>query len=262
MAKSILLVVLAVLPTLLIAYLVYRNDKHKEPFRILISLFLFGILSALGVICISVLLESFIPVFSKDVAIMNVTELVLKVFIEIALIEELCKWLIIYIFGYKNIEFDETYDIIIYAIFVALGFATIENIMYVLRENTIGLAVQRALFSVPGHTAYAIFMSYYLCKAKINRYKGNKKEEKTNIILSIAIPTIIHGIFDFCLFADNEIYLIIFLAFTVVLFIMAFEKLRSLYKANASLFSIKRCCKNCSYKFYGIDCPNCGTRQD
>lgn len=262
MANSLLLVILAVLPTLFIGYFVYKNDKHKEPFRILVTLFLFGIVSAIGVICISALLESVIPLFTKDTSIMNITELLLKVFIEIAFVEEICKWFIVYIFGYKNMEFDETYDIIIYAIFVALGFATIENIMYILKENTIQVAVQRALFSVPGHVSYAIFMSYYLCKAKINRLKGNTKEEVRDILLSIVIPTFIHGIFDFCLFADNEIYLMIFFAFTIILFLMAFERLRSLYKTNASLFSIKRTCKNCGYIFYGMKCPNCNTRQD
>ena len=192
---------------------------------------------------------------------MNVQELLLKVFIEIAFIEEICKWFIIYFLGYKNLEFDETYDIIIYAIFVSLGFATIENIIYILKENTIQIAVERAIFSVPAHTSYAIFMSYYLCKAKINRLKGNNKEIK-DITCSIIIPTIAHGIFDFCLFANNEFYLIIFFSFTIVLFIMAFQRLRELYKNNASLFSIKRTCKNCGYVFYGLKCPNCKTRQD
>lgn len=261
MAKSILLVILAVLPTFIIGYYVYKNDKHKEPFRILISLFLFGIVSAIGVIGLSAVLESFIPVLSKDTSIMNIPELFLKVFIEIAFIEELCKWFIVYFLGYRNLEFDETYDIIIYSIFVALGFATIENMIYILKTNTVQIAVQRALFSVPAHTAYAIFMSYYLCKAKINRLKGNNKEKK-DILLSILVPTIAHGIFDFCLFANNEFYLTMFFAFTIVLFIMAFQRLRELYKTNASLFSIKRSCKNCGYVFYGLKCPNCNTRQD
>lgn len=260
MVKSILLVILAVLPTFVIGYYVYKNDKHKEPFRILISLFLFGIVSAIGVIGLSAVLESFIPLFTKDTSIMNVQELLIKVFIEIAFIEEVCKWFIIYFLGYKNLEFDETYDIIIYAIFVALGFATIENIIYILKENTIQIAVERAIFSVPAHTAYAIFMSYYLCKAKINRLKGNS--EAKDIACSIIVPTIAHGIFDFCLFANNEFYLIMFFSFTIVLFIMAFQRLRELYKNNASLFSIKRTCKNCGYIFYGLKCPNCKTRQD
>lgn len=261
MANSILLVILAVLPTFIIGYYVYKNDKHKEPFRILVSLFLFGIVSAIGVLGLSAILESLIPVLTKNISLMNVEELLIKVFIEIAFIEEICKWFVVYFLGYKNMEFDETYDIIIYSIFVALGFATIENIIYILRENTIQIAVQRAIFSVPAHTSYAIFMSYYLCKAKINRLKGNNKEKK-NITLSIIIPTIAHGIFDFCLFANNELYLIIFFSFTIVLFIMAFQRLRELYRNNASLFSIKRSCKHCGYIFYGMKCPNCNTRQD
>lgn len=240
MIKSLLLIILSILPTLLIGYFVYKKDRNKEPLTALITFFSLGIISALFVISISYFLEKIIPFLGKSTYYMSTIEFIIEVLFEVALIEELSKWLVIYFVGYKNKEFDETYDIIVYAIFTALGFATFENIQFVMEQSSLLLAVQRAIFSVPGHVAFAIFMSYYLCRAKISKLQGNIKEERTNIIKSIAVPTVAHAIFDFCLFADKDIYLIIFYTFSIVLFLLAFEKLKILYKNNASLITIKR----------------------
>ena len=240
MLKSILLILLSILPTLLIGYFVNKKDNNKEPLTALITFFSMGIISALLVITVSYFLEKLIPFLGKSTYYMSTIEFIIEVLFEVALIEELSKWLVVYFIGYKNKEFDETYDIIVYSIFTALGFATFENIQFVMEQSSLLLAVQRAIFSVPGHVAFAIFMSYYLCKAKISKLQGNKKEERNNIIKSIVIPTLAHAIFDFCLFADKDIYLIIFYSFSIVLFLLAFEKLKILYKNNASLITIKR----------------------
>lgn len=239
MIKSIFLILLAILPTILILTYIYNKDKHKESKSILLKLFCLGILSSTVVILLSQILNRIFPFMSKEYYQMTYLELFFSVFIGIAFIEELCKWFVTYITGYRNREFDETYDIIIYAIFASLGFATFENILYVLENNTILLAVQRAIFSIPAHTSYAIFMSYYLCLAKVNEIKKEKTKFATNIIKSIIIPTIFHGIFDFCLYADKYLYLVIFYAFSIILFLIAFQRLKIIYKANASLFDIK-----------------------
>lgn len=262
MFKSVALVLLAVLPAILIATFVYKKDKNKEPLSMMVILFCFGIISSLAVITISYLLEYIFPVLAKDTQVMSLFELFIKTFIEIALIEELCKWLVVYFMGYNNKLFDETYDVIIYAVFVTLGFATFENVIYVLENKTFGVAIQRALLSIPGHVAYGIFMSYYLCLARIGKLKNNRKEEKKCIVKSIIVPTIFHGIFDFCLFTGKTIFIVIFIAFVVTLFFMAFQILRELYKMNASLLSIKRTCNNCGRIIYGDVCYNCKTRQD
>jgi RsiW-degrading membrane proteinase PrsW (M82 family) len=204
------------------------------------ALFCLGMISCFIVVKVSDLLGIILPFMSKPTNEFTFLDTILYAFIGVAFIEEFCKWLVTYFIGYKNKEFDETYDIIVYSIFTALGFATFENIQFVMEQSSLLLAVQRAIFSVPGHVAFAIFMSYYLCKAKISKLQGNKKEERNNIIKSIVIPTLAHAIFDFCLFADKDIYLIIFYSFSIVLFLLAFEKLKILYKNNASLITIKR----------------------
>ena len=67
---------------------------------------------------------------------------------------------------WRNKNFNEPFDGIVYACFIGLGFAGIENIMYVFGNDTVGGAlttgVMRALLSVPGHFLFAVIMGYFL----------------------------------------------------------------------------------------------------
>ncbi len=82
-----------------------------------------------------------------------------------AIPEEISKWLVLYWIVWKSREFDEHYDGIIYAVFVSLGFALVENIMYVVNRG-MGVALIRAVLSVPGHGSFGVLMGYYFSLAK------------------------------------------------------------------------------------------------
>ena len=93
-----------------------------------------------------------------------------------------------------------------YSTFVSLGFACFENILYVFSEG-FGVAVQRAFLAVPGHACDGMFMGYFLGLSKMGLLYGDKKKQKTNLILSLVVPTISHGIYDYLLFVNNtEVY--------------------------------------------------------
>lgn len=235
MFYTILLIILAILPVVLICYFIYDKDIHKENPKKILLLFILGLIAGMLVIPISVLLEYLIPTFRIDISDMNMIQLALKTFIEIALIEEFCKWIMTYLAGYKSDTFTETYDIIIYTVFVAMGFATFENMLYILDSNSISVAISRAIFSIPAHTSYAIFMSYYLCKAKLFEITDKPINKTINILKSLLIPILFHGIFDFCLFTGKTIFIIIFIAFVILLFLLAFERLRRLYLDNIEI---------------------------
>ena len=114
---------LAFFPILLISILVYSKDKNKEPIHLLLSFFVLGIISCSIVIVLSMVLTKFVPFMKIKRQDMDFLNILLYSFIGIALLEEICKWIMVYFRGYKHKEFEETYDIIIYSIFVSLGFA-------------------------------------------------------------------------------------------------------------------------------------------
>ena len=213
------LLFLAILPILIILLFVYYHDKNKEPFFLLIRLFLSWFISCGLVLFVSNHLESFASIFSPTSS-KNIYQTFIYSFVGVALIEEISKWFMVYAIGYHNKEFDEVYDGLIYAVFVSLGFAFVENILYVLISNSVSTAIVRALCAVPSHACDAIFMGHHLSLAKQYAMKGNKKKERQQLLLSIIMPTFIHGVYDFCLLSGFKILLIVFAAFIVFIVIL------------------------------------------
>lgn len=98
--------------------------------------------------------------------------------------------------AYDSPSFTEPMDGIVYGIAASLGFATVENIFYVLGIGAISTAIARAFLSVPSHAAYGGIMGFYLGRAKTSEIEHNKKKEKQLMITGIAIAVVLHGIFD------------------------------------------------------------------
>lgn len=232
--KEQILIILAVLPIAIICKYIYEKDKEKESRRLLSKLLLSGMLAAVLVIIVSLILDVFIPCFKLDNN-RSFLQLLFQTFIKIALLEEGMKLLMVYLFGYKSQEFDETYDIVIYSIFVSLGFAAFENLIYVLTEGSIMLSITRGILSVPTHAFSALFMGYYLSLAKILQLQNKKDLEKNNFIKSLIVPTVLHGIYDFCLYLENGIVIIFFIVYVVFLYVVSVNKLKYVIKNIAKL---------------------------
>ena len=261
MGKLDILITIAALPVILILMFVYNKDKNKEPLSLIIELFGCGILSVFIVLGISIILQNFIPIIGKDLNNMNFIEVLIYSFIVVAFIEEFCKWIMVYKFGYKNKNYDEKYDIIVYSVFVSLGFAFLENLIYILSQLSIGVGIFRGLLAIPGHACNAIFMGYYLSLAKIYSNKGDEKNTKKNLILSVLVPTILHGIYDFCLMIPIKIFFILFFVFIIFLYTMSLRKLEEVAETNDNNKEAQKYCSNCGLLATGKFCGNCGTKQ-
>ena len=217
----IYLLLLAILPVILLCLFIYKKDVNREPKGLLAKMFIFGFLSAIPIVIIELLLGIFFSTKGET----NFLILFINVFISVALIEEGFKWLVVKIFGYNNKEFDEVYDVIVYSVFASLGFACIENILYVLGGG-IGTAIVRAILSVPGHMCFGVIMGYFLSQSKVNQNNGNYSIYTRNIIFSILFPTLAHTIYDALLFYAVEtasiLTILIFLVFDIVMVVLCF----------------------------------------
>lgn len=236
MTNIITLFIISALPVVLICWFIYSKDKNKEPITLLMKLFGKGITSCFLVLVISELMELIIPFFTKDVVDMTSFEVLIYSFIGVALVEEACKWYFVHKVGYHNRYFDEKYDIIVYAVFVSLGFACFENMLYVFTNNSISVGISRALLAVPGHACDSIFMGYYLIIAKQAYLLGNKEQEKLNKIKSILVPTVLHGIYDFCLFINKDEFIYVFFIFVIFLYVASLSKIKQLTRQNKGLY--------------------------
>lgn len=247
--------IVAVLPVLLIGLYIYKKDMVKESSKLLFKLFSFGILSCIPVVIIGLILDGFFP----EIEDMNFIQLFIYTFGTIALVEEFWKWFFVYKGAYEHNEFDSSYDMIVYASFVALGFACFENILYVYSSG-IMTGLLRALLAVPGHACDGILMGIYLGLAKINEIKGDNKLSNKYKILSIFIPMITHGIYDFCLFVGNGFFVLIFLIFVIIVDVICIKKVKQISKNNIKFKYKNNYCIGCGLPVNSNFCPRCGNK--
>ena len=222
---------IAIIPTIILCLYVYKMDViEKEPTNMLLKLFFLGILITIPV--------AFIETKLLDITGLEETDYLscfLIAFFIVALVEELHKYIVLYLGTWNNKNFNHIYDPIVYAVFISLGFATLENILYIVNgSNTSSLQVgiMRALISVPAHAFYATSSGYYLGLSKLSHSIGYKKDEIIFKILSLLVPILLHGIFDFFLFTGNQIHIAFFYAFVVILYFISFSNIRKLSAVN------------------------------
>lgn len=216
---KIYILILAILPISFFIGWVYLKDKYeKEPPIKLIEYFLLGILVSI----LSIFLELY---FSKLNIFSGIVEYLYIAFFVTALTEEGLKSMVFIPIVLKDKNFNEKLDGIIYSIFLSLGFATIENIIYLMKERldlSLGLGISRGLISIPSHIMFAITMGYY-----ISKYKFAKEDCKNNkyLIYAIVIPILLHGVFDFILMIGYRWAIIVFVVYIIFLWKFNLDKL-------------------------------------
>ena len=213
------LLVLAIAPVATIILWIYLKDKYdKEPVITLSKFFILGILvSALAIYVEELLIK--LNTFSKIGYMIYIS------FIVAGLTEEGLKALILIPNLLREKNFNEKLDGIIYSVFLSLGFATVENIIYILFEDPTSVfqvSIIRAIISIPAHMMFAIIMGYYISKYKFN---SSKSKPKTYLIMSIRVPILLHGIFDFILMIPYRWSIIVFVAYIVFLWKISLDKL-------------------------------------
>lgn len=204
-----ILIAVSVLPIYLLGKLIYNMDQEKEPKKLLKELLFSGAFSCVLVIMISFTLGDIIPLFTKEPLSMNFFEKVIYSFLCVGLVEEGCKYLMLYVTTYHHKEFNFTFDMIVYAVFVSLGFALLENVFYVF-SGGLFTGILRAVTAIPAHASNAVFMGIFLSHAKQYEYI-NKSKSTMFKIFGLVVPTILHGIYDTLAFSNALLFLIMFI---------------------------------------------------
>lgn len=197
-----MLFTLAIFPSIVLLIYIYKMDKkEKEPKKLLWRLFLWGFFLIIPVGIIESLVDSVVEsVFIEG----SIFYALIEGFIVAACTEEVGKYLVLKSKTFKSPAFDCMFDGIVYAVFVSLGFASIENIAYVM-DGDISVAIIRMLSSVPGHACDAVFMGYYYSKAKLCFEHGDESSYKKNKKLAVLVPIILHGIYDFLIMMEGDV---------------------------------------------------------
>ena len=206
---------LAVLPSvLLLLFVVRRNKNSRDPMSLLVWLAVLGAVSTIPAVIVELVGGGLLYYMGLESGT-AVYELVDCFFI-VAMIEELGKFLGMLILTWKNKNFDHSYDGVIYGVCSSLGFATLENILYVF-QGGIGLGILRAVTAIPLHCSCGVIMGYFYSKARENANKG--EGAAGNMLIAYFSAMGIHGLYDFVLSIDDTsvILCILVLILSVVL---------------------------------------------
>ncbi len=130
--------------------------------------------------------------------------------------------MLLWIFFWRNRNFNEKFDGIVYAVFITLGFAGIENILYVF-QGGYSVGIMRALTAVPAHALFGIMMGYNFGLARFSeKYQG------INLFAAFAIPFIAHGAYDFLLMGNSQFLMAVFIPVFIFYWITGFRKIKKL----------------------------------
>ncbi|MBM7648012.1 RsiW-degrading membrane proteinase PrsW (M82 family) [Bacillus ectoiniformans] len=184
----------------LLSYFYLRDKYDTEPVFTVAKAFIYGAILTFPTMFIQYVLEE------EGLALSNVAD----AFFAVSLLEEFVKWFILYYLIYQHVDFDEPYDGIVYATSVSLGFATIENILYLFAYG-VEHAFVRAILPVSSHALFGVIMGFYLGKAKFSP----EVQKRRWLAFSLFLPFMLHGLYDYILYLESSwvYYMVPFMLF-------------------------------------------------
>lgn len=188
---------IALAPVILIFTYIYFRDKYeREPLGHLILSFVLGAIAAYPVLIIGDILAKALGTNDNS----GFIALFFHVLIVIALVEEGMKYAVLRFYNYNLKEFNEPYDGIMYAVAVAMGFAALENILYVTKYGY-ETGILRMFTAVPSHAAFGTAMGYYVGLAK---FEGQIKNATWLHLKGLGLAVIFHTIYDYIILNNWE----------------------------------------------------------
>lgn len=223
----------AIIPVIiLLLYIYWRDRRSPEPVLQLLKALFFGFLT------VPISLSVSIPFQLLGYYTHNPQDIfgcVQTAFWGAAIPEEGAKFLMLWLLLRKSRHFDERMDGIVYAVCISMGFAAIENIMYLFdnHDTYITVGISRAIFAVPGHFCFGILMGYYYSIARFY-----PKLRKKYTVLALVAPVLAHGIYDAILFITEAVPILsfinlnAFLGFCVLLWIFGHKRIKAHLKRD------------------------------
>lgn len=220
------LTLLAVIPSVFLLIKVYQADKvEKEPAPLLFKLFIKGLESAFFAAVVEALLINFglntlvhLGLIEGEGSFLYHA---IEAFLIVAVAEEGFKYYFLKKTTWNHPAFDYRFDAVVYAVFVSLGFATIENILYVwgsqIESGTgLQLSVYRGVLSVPAHCVFAVAMGIHYGAAKYAQGHEQFDLEEAGLRKAFLVPVLMHGFFDFALMMNQPLYTGLFFLFVIL----------------------------------------------
>jgi len=197
----VFLLILALFPGIVLLYIILFMDRNeKEPLGLVLTTMLLGALSVIPVAILEKALGA-LPIYGGG----NISKAIMISFVQVAWVEELAKLTAVFIVAWRNKNFNEENDGIVYMGASALGFAMLENVFYVLSSGlTVG--IMRSITAMPLHCFTGVLMGYYVGRAK---FAATGNERKRNLLKGFFLAYFLHGLYDALIFTQTPAALLI-----------------------------------------------------
>ena len=204
--RFILYIIFGVLPSLIWLFYYLKKDLHPEPKRMILKVFFWGVAATIPVFFIQIGLSGLLKSQSAVSVLADWPVVIgfIKWFIVIAFVEELFKYLAVRLAIFHSGELDEPLDIMLYMVVGALGFAALENILYLfipvngfvpfseIFQTTIALSFIRFIGGTLLHTLTSGMVGYFMALSSIRDGKGLKLTP-----FGILAAALLHGLYNF-----------------------------------------------------------------
>ena len=180
----------ALLPGLLLMRYFIKKDRFPEPTHLLVKTALLGLLITVPVVVLEVFLMGAISGLQGTWLIP-----VLTAFLVAGFSEELFKLLVLHRYCARKPDFDEPMDAVVYGVVASLGFACIENVLYVM-QGGVAVAAIRAVTAVPAHASLGALMGYYYARQHFDLAGGKRLARARFWSKALWVPVLAHGLYD------------------------------------------------------------------
>ena len=219
----VIYVLAAVLPAVFLMLFIYRQDRiEKEPAGLLLALLWKGVLAALCAIVLEIIGQIILDRLFVPGTFLHT---ILLAFVVVAAVEEGMKYHFLKKRTWYDPNFNYRFDAVVYAVFVSLGFAAFENVQYVFTYG-LSVALPRALLSIPGHMAFAVYMGIDYGRAKLRESRGFYDGARGDRKMAYLSAVVLHGIYDACIMLNTTGATVVFLLFVAVTYFRTFRRLR------------------------------------
>ncbi|MDO4481319.1 MAG: PrsW family intramembrane metalloprotease [Bacillota bacterium] len=223
----------AVIPAFILLRYVYRQDRiEKEPPALLMSLVWYGVIAAL---CAIVLERIGNLILDNTITRSSPYYILVLAFLVVGAAEEGCKFFFLKRRTWNDWNFSHMFDGVVYSVFVSLGFAAFENIKYVFSYG-LSVVLPRALFAIPGHLGFSVFMGVFYGRARLCENRGDKAGRNINLVSGYVSAVLLHGFYDACAMSGTAAASIVFYAFVAVMYVVVYRMIRKASREDRPVY--------------------------
>lgn len=219
-------ILIALIPGFFWVWFYRRKDKkNPEPLKLIIKVFIWGMLITIPAIGIELAIDYFFP-YSKSSSLLIIT---ISSLLIVAPIEEVLKFFVVKEKIYNHKAFDEPLDGVIYAVVAALGFASLENILVIFSDGHNAILLRFATATLM-HAITSGIVGYYMGLLKFGKeqQKYSPKKKKYFIIQGLVIASLLHGLYNIVAGTSSSLTIFLIASMIIIMYIMLSRGIKEL----------------------------------